>query len=238
MIRSNLLLVVLLWSANVLGQYRDAGLWTSFSMQGNVNKRLSLSVSPELRLNENITEISRSFIDYGAQYKLHKYLFVSATWRGGLANTGEYFETRRRLQLGLGTRHKTDFFTVSFQSRGQLSFNPNSAETDIDFTTTWRNKIAVKYTAVKKTDFSTSFELFHRQGRVQNLELTDWRWTASVERKINKRNFLEIGYLIQKNMVKSPQEIDYVILLSYTMEIDLKRKKKDENQNNPSSGAE
>jgi hypothetical protein len=238
MIRSNLLLLCLIWSAYGFGQFKDAGLWTSFSLKGDINKKLSFGITPELRLNENISQVARAFVDYGAQYKLHKYLFATATWRGGQANTGEYFETRRRLQLGLGTRHKTDLFAFSFQSRWQLSSNPNRAETDIDFTTTWRNKIAVKYTAVKKTDFSTSFELFHREGRVSTLELTDWRWTASVERKINKRNFIEIGYLIQKNIVESPQEIDYVVLLSYTVELDLKKKKKGNSEDKPSPVSE
>lgn len=237
MTRSKLLLIFLFGSTFCFGQYRDAGLWASFSLQSEINKKLSIGISPEIRLNENISQVTRAFIDYGAQYKIHKYLYAAATWRGGQANTGEYFETRRRLQLGLGSRYKTEVFVFSLQSRWQLSSSPNRAETDVDFKSTWRNKIGVKYTRVKKTNFSTTFELFHQEGRVETLEMSDWRWTASVERKINKRNFIEVGYLIQKNIIASPQELDYVILLSYTRDIDLKKKKKkDENEVEPSTG--
>jgi hypothetical protein len=206
-------------------QYRDAGLWASFSLKADINKKLSLDVSPEIRLNENLTQLSRAFIDYGAQYKINKLLFATATWRGGQANAGEYFETRRRVQLGLGAKKKLEDFVVTFQSRGQLSTNPNRVETDVDFNTTWRNKVAVKYEAKKKLDISTSFELFHQEGRIQSLELTDWRWTAGVERRINKSQSFELGYLIQKSILDSPQELDFVFLLSYKMELRSKKKK-------------
>jgi len=238
MIRNSILILFCLIGFAGLSQYRDAGMWTSVALQTDINKKLTVSVSPELRLNENLTQVSRAFIDYGAQYKIKKFLFATATWRGGLANTGDYFETRRRLQLGLGTRYRTGDLGVTLTSRWQLSTNPNRAETDVDFTTTWRNKLALKYSVNKKTDLATSIELFHQEGRSQALELTDWRWMASVERSIKKRHSIELGYLIQKNIVASPQELDYVILLTYHIDINFKKKKKGDKENTSPTGTQ
>jgi hypothetical protein len=51
------------------------------------------------------------------------------------------------------------------------------------------------------------------------LALTNWRWTAQVSRKITKKQTVVAGYLIQRDLTESPQEMDYVILVSYKVEL-------------------
>jgi hypothetical protein len=49
--------------------------------------------------------------------------------------------------------------------------------------------------------------------------MTNWRWTAQVARKINKKQSVALGYLIQRDLTESPQHLDFVFLLSYKVEL-------------------
>jgi len=232
MIRSKLLFIFFFaLTLNTLAQYRDAGMWASFSANVDYKKRWEFSISPEMRLNENYSRVARLFADVGAQYKFSKQFFVTATYRGGARNAGDGFESRQRFQVGLGLRHKWNDFTITYQPRFQVSLEPHSSESDADFATTMRNKLQVKYEASKKMEYSTSFELFSNTAQYQQFVLQNWRWIAEAERRINKRNSVSLGYLIQKSLLDSPQELDYVLLLSYQVNLTTgknKKKKQDE----------
>jgi hypothetical protein len=61
--------------------------------------------------------------------------------------------------------------------------------------------------------------MFNSISAYQDLALTNWRWTAQVSRKITKKQTVVAGYLIQRDLTESPQEMDYVILVSYKVEL-------------------
>lgn len=218
-------LVVILVSSVCQAQLRDAGLWTGFSANGQWSKKVEFNLGAEVRLRENLTEMSRVFYESGAEYKLRKWLDISATYRGGTANNNPYFDYRQRLQFGLAAKKKFNNFAITFQSRWQVGINGPASENDADFYTTHRNKIQMKYTGLKGLDLSSSFELFNNASNYQGYVLQNWRWSASAEKKINKRNYISVGYLIQKSLLDSPQEIDYVVLVNYKYDINLRKKK-------------
>ena len=83
------------------------------------------------------------------------------------------------------------------------------------FITIIRNKFGVKYEGVKKYTFSTSYEFFNSVALVNRLEWQNWRWTIEAERKLNKRNFISLGYLIQKDLKSSVPASDFVVLVGY-----------------------
>lgn len=205
-------------------QYRDAGLWSGTAANMQLSKKMQLNLAAEIRFRENITQMSRLFYEVGAEYKLKKWLDGSLTYRGGTANNNPYFDYRQRLQFGLAAKKKFDKFALTFQSRWQLGINGLSAENDADFYTTLRNKIQFKYTGLKGIDLATSYEIFNNTGTYQSFAMQNWRWVVSAEKKINKRNFLSLGYMIQKGLLDSPQEYDYIILLNYKFDIDLRKK--------------
>lgn len=228
MIRNSLGIILCLFVTSGLAQYKDAGMWADVSFSTDVSKKLKLSVAPEIRMNENMSHVSRIFSDFGLQAELRKNLSASVTYRLGAANQGNFFESRQRLQWGLAYKNKIDNFSWGVQSRWQLAIADFSGESDADFVTVLRNKLQIKYTGLKKTDVSMAFEIFNNTSNYQNFVMTNWRWTANIERKINKRNAISCGYLIQKSLLDSPQEIDFVVLLSYSCEIKWKKEKKEE----------
>ncbi len=208
-------------------QFNDAGMWTSFSCSVDLNKKWQVAASPEVRLNENLSRLSRAFVDLGAQYKYNKHLFLSLTYRGGTAQLQDYFESRQRLQFGVAYKDKIHDFSFSIQSRWQAAVRAFSPESDADFITTIRNKAQVKYTGLKGIDLATSFELFNNTKHYQQFVLQNWRWVASAEKKINKTNSISLGYLIQKDLLSSPQKIEYVVLLAYQISLERKKEEKE-----------
>jgi hypothetical protein len=197
-------------------QEKDAGLWTGLGFSYDVNKKIEVAVSPEFRFEENVSRIGSVFCDVGVDYKLGNGFFATATYRIGARNRIDYFQTRQRLQLGFGYKWKTEVLTVSYAFRYQASIQGGlSGDSDADFITIIRNKFGVKYEGVKKYTFSTSYEFFNSVALVNRLEWQNWRWTIEAERKLNKRNFISLGYLIQKDLESSVPATDFIVLVGY-----------------------
>jgi hypothetical protein len=181
--------------------------------------RFELTVSPELRLDEDLSRWSRLFADASLEYKHNKHISLSAAYRGGVGNDGVHVDARHRMQYGLGLKQKWNDWTLQYQSRVQFALNAAWSDADVDFNTTWRNRVTMKYGGLKKVDFTTAYEVFNAVSAYQEMALTNWRWTANVSRKINKKQSASLGYLIQRELTESPQHLDFVILLSYKVEL-------------------
>jgi hypothetical protein len=219
MMRISLAVVAVFLSVVGLSQTRDAGLWMDISVSRELNKRLELAVSPEIRLNENCTQWSRLFADVGVDYKLDKHFSLHAAYRGGWGNDGVYIDPRQRWQTGFSLKHKIKDVSVQWLSRAQYTLVGPLSDSDADFVTLWRNRASVKYTGLKKTDVSTSFEFFNSMHRYQQLELQNWRWIGQVSRKVSKKQSVVLGYLIQRDYTKVPNAMDYVLLVSYKVDL-------------------
>ncbi len=227
----SLLIFFLLAGLNLCAQYYDAGLWASFGVGLEINKKLEIGIAPELRMDENGSRIASAFSDIGLQYKWNKQFSLLATYRGGTKRNNDFFDPRQRLQFGFGFKKKWSDFALTYQPRWQVSVSSYKSESDPDFNTVVRNRLKFQYSGIKKTDLSSSFELFNLTSQYYPLALQNWRWIIEVERTFNKRNSFSIGYLIQKNILSSPQQLDFVFLLSYQMKFELnkdEKKKKEE----------
>jgi len=71
----------LLFCFPAIGQQKDAGLWTSVNFEAKVVKKLTATISEEVRFNENITEVGAIFTDVGVEYKLNKHFQVALDYR-------------------------------------------------------------------------------------------------------------------------------------------------------------
>jgi hypothetical protein len=236
MIRSSFLIISILFAVPVFSQHKDAGLWADCGLTWSPEKRWEFGLAPEIRLDENLSRLSRLFVDAQVQYKLSKEVFITAVYRQGIANSGEFYEMRQRVLTGIGMRQKFGQFTCTITSRWQASLSGLGAESDADFVTTWRNRLQVKYGGLKKTDLSGSFELFNSSSVYGALELQSWRGILSLQRKLDKRTSVSVGYLVQKSLNDSPQEMDFVILASFSKELKFGRKK--EKEETPSDPAD
>lgn len=230
-----IMLIVALCPA--LSAQNDAGMWASYSLSAPVSKRFELAASPELRLDENLSRVQSAFIDLSAQRALNKFLFVTGDYRVGSRNRDEVAVFRQRFSLGLGMKYTPGDFRLGWLCRMQSSRTAGQAESDPDFATTLRNKFSLKFTGLKKTDLSTSFEFFNQASAYGNLRLTDWRWQCAIERRVfNKRNSISLGYLIQRNLQQRVMGLDFVVLVGYQFETNVLKKKKPDPQPAPKAG--
>lgn len=217
--RISLAFALLLIVTCLRAQTKDAGLWMDVGFSQEVGERFELTFNPEIRFDENLTRWSRLFADAAIEYKHNKRISLSATYRAGVANDGVYIDGRHRVQYGLSLKQKWNDWTVHYQSRLQFALNAAWSDADVDFNSTWRNRVALKYGGLKKTALATSYEVFNSVSAYQNLAFTNWRWTAQIARKINKKQSIALGYLIQRDLTESPQHLDYVFLLSYKVDL-------------------
>lgn len=220
------LLFLLLLALDASSQKQDAGIWFGIKLTTDLTKKLEASISPELRLDENLSRLSGIFSDFELEYKLNKLLFISGAYRFGWRRNNNWLDSRQRFTGGIGAKHKSGDFTFAILSRYQTTGFVSSAENDADLSVSWRNKFSVKFGGLKKTDLSTSFEIFNAAGPFDVIQLTDWRWQAEVERKLSKRRFISAGYMIQQDLSGSQVETDFVFLLGYKYLPDFKKKKK------------
>jgi Protein of unknown function (DUF2490) len=227
MIRIIKSLLLCLLSSQLVAQYRDAGLWTEGTLAMEYGKKWEFSAVPELRFNENISQLSRAFVDLGAQYKINKYIQSSFVYRAGAAENDGAYVMRNRIQFGLGFRHKWRDWSVVYSPRWQLSLQAASSE-DADIATNLRNRFQLKYGGIKNWDVGSSFEFFHSTSSYRFFEWQNWRWTTQASYELNKRRSLSAGYLIQRKLTGSPQQLDYVVLVGYKYNFKNKKSMKKE----------
>jgi hypothetical protein len=234
MMRKSILLFVYLLLAGGGMLYaqtsQDAGLWASYAFEAKYKKKWTFGISPEVRFNNNMTHLNRAMIDIGAEYKPIKTFFAGASYRTSLRSQDDWQDVRERFQFGIGLRQEWNAFTFTYQPRYQVALQQVGNDGDADFETTFRNKLTVKYDINKKTDVSTAFEVFNNAEQGQEFTLENWRWKVDFSYAINKRNEVSIGYMIQKSIYDSPQEMDYVVIIGYSNDINLSKKKSKESK--------
>ena len=237
MMWNKLLLVLLCLSVlGVSAQERDAGLWTGISINSEVKKDLEFSFSPEFRLNENLGRLASYFTDFSGQYKLNKIVSLSAGYRIGGRNSGDYYNLRQRVQLGLNFKKKIKDFALSWSPRWQGAIAGSVSESDGDFITTLRNRFKVTYSGFKKWELSSSYEFFNITSVYSPPNLQNWRWVVSLERDLKKGQAVSVGYLIQRDLTESPIEMDYIFLVNYSLRLDIYKKKGDKKDEEKKSG--
>ncbi|MFM7725641.1 MAG: DUF2490 domain-containing protein, partial [Flavobacteriales bacterium] len=167
--RISFLLALTFVITQAFSQTKDAGLWMDVGFSRELGDRFEYAVSPEIRLDENLTRWSRLFTDASLEFKYNKHISLSAAYRGGVGNDGVHIDGRHRMQYGLGLKQKWNDWTVQYQSRVQFALNAAWSDADVDFNTTWRNRLTLKYGGLKKTDLATAYETFNSVSAYQEL---------------------------------------------------------------------
>lgn len=229
MIRTIRTIILCLVAQQACAQYRDAGAWTEGTLGVEYGKKWEFAAVPEMRFDENWSRLSRAFVDLGAQYKLNKFWSAGVVVRSGMAENDGFYEWRNRVQLGLGLRYKMGDWTLHYSPRWQMALTSISGF-DADISTNLRNKFQIKYGGFKDWDVATGYEFFHSTSAFQFGTWQNWRWTTQVAYELNKRRSISAGYLVQKRLTGSPQQIDYVVLVGYKYVWNIKKHDKEKKE--------
>jgi hypothetical protein len=212
-------------SLKAFSQEKDFGVWSSAELGYEVIDDLDVSVSPELRWDQNVTRLRNRQIDFKAKYKLPSDIFFVAAYRVGGIQRNSGWQERKRIQMGGGVKYKMNDFVGTFTTRFQRAVSERTRTRDADLNTNWRNKFAITYKGIKKFDVGVSYEFFHGTQEGEFLDWQDWRFVIEGEYKINKRNYISAGFLVQNEFQIGVDQRDRVLFFGYRHEIKRPSKK-------------
>ncbi len=198
-------------------QVNDAGLWTSVNLEKEITKKLSVSLSEEVRMNENISEVGTIFTDFGINYKVNKYIRLGAYYRYiNKRQVDDSYSERHRYYFDLTLRGKYRLFTLSFRTRFQSQYadiySSPEGKTAENYS---RNKLSLKYDLNKKIGFFASYEIYTPLRSYDQVFKDNTRYNFGLEYSFNKMHSIDLSYLIQQESnVKKPWT-DYIICLGY-----------------------
>ena len=230
MTRRNLALLFFVFLTSIVSaqNMNDASMWNTFSFSSDIKdltpwkdpkifKDWSLHINPEIRFNENVSQMSNVFSDFGTDKKWSKYLTTSLEYRVGARREEDWFNVRKRWSLGAQLSYPFKNFKLSSTTRCQIS-RANTSE--IDIKSIWREKISLEFSKWEKLTFQVSHELFFLPITLEN---SNWRSQVSLKYKLDKSNAISFGYLVQRDL--SNADMDFVILTGYKWEFNKKKDK-------------
>jgi hypothetical protein len=205
-------------------QTKDAGMWTTISLQRPLTKKISLVVDQEFRLKENYQRINLFYTNVGIDYKLNKFIKISPTYRAIQKKRldGSY-SYRHRLMLDVTAKKKFKKVTLSERLRYQIevqdlytSKKGKLAEQFLRFKTDLKYAITEKITPYISCELR--FQIRSPRGDGPNYDngFHRIRNVLGVEYELNKKNSVNLYYLIQNEFNISTPESIYILGIGYT----------------------
>jgi hypothetical protein len=192
----------------------DAKLWTGISISKKIND-FELSLSKELRFDENINHIDKSFLEIGAKYKLRKGLYAGLNYRFNRDNdySTENYDLIHRIDLGFSYKKKINKFRFGFRTKIQLkgaSQNENNPFVS-------RNKFSVKYKLNKKIAPYVAYEFYYQFNNENVINRT--RIALGSSYKISDKSAIKLFYMFENRFNVKNLKHNHVYGLSYSIEL-------------------
>ncbi len=221
------LCILLANSIAVAQSSKDAGMWNTFTIQHPFTKKLSLVVDQEFRLRENYQRINLFYTNIGIDYKFKKYLKISPTYRiiQKKLFDGSY-SFRHRLMLDVTGKKKLNKFTLSERIRYQIEaqdYNTSEKgkllEQFLRFKTDIKYSINERFTPYYSIEFRYQIRSPRGDGPLYNNQFHRVRNVMGIEYDINKKNSINLYYLMQSEFNISTPESIYILGIAYSLTI-------------------
>ena len=210
-------MIGLILAGNGTCQVNDAGLWMNAGFEKKLNKKLSLYLSEEVRMNENISEVGTIFTETGAEYKVLKNLNISAAYRFiNKRRLDDSYSKRHRYMIDASYKLKIHKLNLAVRERFQSQYNDINSSAKGHLPENYlRSKLSLKYPLRKRIETYISAEIFNQLNNPDGNEIDNERFTAGITYKISKAADLDSSYLINKEInVKNPMT-SYIIGIGY-----------------------
>lgn len=204
----------------------DAGLWSTFTLQKDISKKITVTLDQEFRLKENYSQLNLFYTNLGISYKLFKGLKIEPSYRyiDKFIRDGN-FSYRHRFSTDLVYKNKIENVSYSFRIRYQRESK--------DVLTSSRKWLSEKYLRARfqleypvsskiNTFYSCEFryqidvpgndaEFNNRWHRIRNVVGFDY--------KINSSHSISMYYLVQNEFDISPRENSYITGIQFTKKL-------------------
>ncbi|HBW86123.1 MAG TPA: hypothetical protein DEF82_05110 [Crocinitomicaceae bacterium] len=195
---------------------KDAIIWTTLSLEKKFTKRLYLNLINQTAINQNVTELGSSFIDFGLQYKVNSYFATSANYRFiKLRNLNNEYDNLQRFYLDLiGSKGFGNFY-LQFRSRFQNQlYGLNIFDTYKPNKYFIRNKLSVRYSVDSKNSINASIEQFYRLNTVFKTQFI--RTSIGYSYKLNLYHKIDLSYTQQFGLNTKTPKILFIYNIGYT----------------------
>ena len=218
------LLALLMLPLASAAQSDDFGVWTSVGAEKKINKKVSVGLEAELRTRDDVSELDRWSVGLDGQYKITKWLKVSAGYsllndnnrkityketNGRPNKLAEYWGVRHRFNVSLTGSRKFGNLQVSLRERWQYTYRPSKTiDQRWDFDDEEFDNKPKTYNARGKNVLRSRLQMSHDipnchlEPYVSAEAFNAWsvekmRYTAGADWKISKKHAVGIYYLYQ-----------------------------------------
>jgi hypothetical protein len=208
-------------STPLKGQVNDAGLWTSFSFEAKVVKKLTANIEQGFRFNENITELGTIYTETILAYKLNKHFQVSGGYRFILKRQVEdYYSYANRFSFFIKYEKKLKPYQFQIRSSLQDQYSDNGRAPDGGIPVYyWRNKLSLSRDIDKPYSPYISVELFSPLNYPRTCILKGVRIASGVEYAVTKHHKIDAYYMIQKELNVSDPKTDFILGFGYSYKL-------------------
>ncbi len=192
----------------------DAKLWTGITVSKEV-KDFEFSLSKELRFDENVSHIDKSFLEVGAQYKIRKGLYAGLNYRFNRDNDypTENYDLIHRVDLGVSYKKKVNKFRFGVRTKIQMK----SALPDENNPFVSRNKLSIKYKYSKKISPFVAYEFYYQFNNENVINRT--RIALGSSYKINGKSSVKLFYMFENRFNVKNLKHNHVYGISYSIEL-------------------
>ena len=210
-----------LYCTPLMGQEKDAGLWTSFSFEAKVVKKLTASLEQGFRFNENISELGQIYTEAGLDYKLSKHFGVAASYRFiQKRKVEDYYSYVNRFTIAVKYEKKWKPYQLKFKSSLQDQYADIGRATDGGIPEFyWRNKVSFSREMEKPYSPYIYAELFSLLDYPRAYAFAGVRCAAGIEYAFTKHHKIELYYMIQKELNVSNPKTDFILGFGYSYKL-------------------
>ena len=193
-----ILLLLTLTFTEAYAQNEGLALWNSISVEKKITKKLSVSLSGQARIVENISYAQTYIGEVGLSYKFLKNFEISGNYRytERRKNETKDFKSRHRFYADLSYERKLGFLKFENRLRYQSQFKDNDGETDFD-TSYLRNKLEISYPNKSKFTPYISGDIFYEIGA----KIDQLRPKAGVSYKFAKHHTVDVSVFSNVDLV-------------------------------------
>lgn len=198
-------------------EIKDAGLWLSLKLEKNINQKLSVDISEEIRFNENVTELGTIFTEVGGTYKFTDWFRLGGAYRfSNRKRLDDSYSTRHRYNIDLATRMKKEAYSLIYRTRFQSQYRDINSSEDGSVPEYYnRHKLTLRFTPGNILRPYISGETYHRLYGDSPYMLDNIRFVAGTEVEINKHSTVDLFFLHQREVNVNRPDHDYIIGLGY-----------------------
>lgn len=197
-----LLFFITVTTFSISAQENDFGIWANVDAEISLSKKLDLQFSGSLRSYNKTSELEQFFLEGGVQYKIWKFLSVSASYRfiNRLEDNGFYYGRHKMFIDATGSLPAGDF---SFSGRIRLQRTVltyiESAEDDIArYVFRFRAKASYRAPSSPFKPY-LSFEPFIPVFVEADPLIGKYRFSAGCELYLTNKSSMDIGYIVERD---------------------------------------